>query len=789
VTAAEESPLAGLRVLELGGDLSTAYCARQFALWGADVVVVEPEGGSPMRRLRPMAKTRDRHSLSLAWEYVAAGKRSLALAEAATAAELCDVVIVSGAEGMAAFGLSLADLRARRPELVAVAVSPFGARGPYAAYKGDALTVQALSGYLALNGSRYMPPLPAPAHLVEFVIGVNAFVGALAALYGRERHGCGDLVEVNGIETLAAMTPFLRVQYMGRDKVREGGTEAGVRILPCADGWISMLISDPRQKRVLGEVLGVAPDDWPADLYEGGYHQIVAKAQSFLGRYTRRKSMDELFLALETRGVVCGRVNTPQDLLASQQLEARGYFMPMRHPELGELKFPGVAARPKQAVPAAPAPAPRSPGGTTLAQLGWRPQTGAIPNRTADSPPLEGLRVLDLTQAWIGPFATLILADLGAEVIKIESHRRPDVWRQASPNPVALAEVKAVRVNRSHYFNSVNRNKRSLCLDLASDEGKALFRRLAASADVVAENYTPRVMERFGLDYESLAKLRPGLVMASFSGFGKTGPLSDFKSNGSAIEALAGWDHLHRYPGGPPVLMGFYQADPICGLQMAAMILMALWRRARTGRGECFDGAMLDASVGYIGDVLLEAQVGADVPAPGGGPRDAAPCGVYPTMGEDRWIAISAEDEAAWQALTDLVGEALAPWALADLALRLAERDAIDQRLGDWTSRFEAEPLMRRLQSVGVAAGVVRGLAEALEDPHLGEWYKVMTHADLGAHKYSGFPWRFASCELAAKSPPPRLGEHSEALLAELLGLTPGDIEALKAKDVTGAVL
>ena len=796
MNGAPAQPLAGFRVLELGDDLASVYCGRQFALWGADVVVLEKRDGSPVRRMAPLARFGAGAQRSLVWEYVAAGKRT-ADAAAVTAADFArlatsaDVLITRAGAEKRLFGTSIAALCEARPDLVVVELSDFGADGPYAGFRGGDLVLQALSGYLALNGEPGRPPLRAPGRLVDYVVGVNAFVGALAALFARERTGLGDVVEVTGLETLAALLPYLRPQYTGRDKLREGGTEAGVRIVPCADGWVSMLVGDPRSKPLFTEVFDIPQDAWPADLHEGSYHEVVGKCVAFLTRYSRSRSADEVFLALASRGVVCGRVNSPAELIEDGQLAERGFFVEARHPELGGLKFAGPAARLRSAAPAPFSPAPRPDEAVRLEDIGWEARPPPAVRGAAGALPLGGVRVLDLTQAWIGPFATLVMADLGAEVIKVESHRRPDVWRHAANNPPALADAKGAKVNHSWYFNSVSRNKRSLCLDLGSADGKGLFEELVREADVVAENYTPQVMDKFGLGYEALARLRADLVMVSFSGFGKTGYLSDMKANGTSIEALAGWDFLHRYRDGPPVLMGFYQADPICGLQMAALTLASLIRRERTGEGEAIDGAMLDAAVGYLGDALLAAQFGQAPAVLGNRDPDHAPAGVYPARGEDRWIAIDVPDDAAWQALARMVGPTLDQRNLKSLAARRAAHDAIDAAISAWTSGFDADELMGRLQGAGVPAGVVRGLAEAIDDPHLTArgWFKTMTHADLGEHRYNGFPWRFAGRELVAATPPPRLGEHSALLLREKLGLDAAAVEALAAKDVTGWVM
>jgi crotonobetainyl-CoA:carnitine CoA-transferase CaiB-like acyl-CoA transferase len=794
--------LRGLRVVELVQGVAGAYCGRQFAAWGADVVMLEPEGGSPLRTCAPLAPGASGERHSLLWTYVAANKRSLAL-ETLGEDDLeqllakADVFITDlDVEALAAMGLSVTTLAQRFPHLCAVVIRPFGLDGPYARLQGGDLVVQALSGYLSLNGRMGAPPLRAPGHIVSFAVGVNAFVGALASRLKYLRSGWGDLVEVSEMETLANLVPYLRVQYYAAEKRREGGTEAGVRLLPCADGWISLLIVNPVHKDLWTEVLAIPPSDWPGDIYEGEYPQIVARLEAFLSRYTVRKSANALFLELAGRAITAGKVTSPKDLLSEPQLEARGFFRTYLHPDLGPLSFAGPPGLAGGSDMAPPGPAPRRGELRGAAALGWdSPRPPPALDATAETErPLHGLKVLDLTQAWIGPFAMLLLADLGADVIKVESHKRPDVWRQTSPNPVAITNVDAKQVNRSHYFNSVNRNKRDLTLDLTTADGKALFERLVKDADVVAENYTPRVMSKFGLDYAALSAINPRIVMTSSSGFGKTGPWSDFRTNGSAIEALAGWDYLHAYPGGDPVLMGFYQADAICGLQMAAMTLISLLRReAETGRGDSIDGAMLEASAGYVGDLILHADLLGDTAPIGNRDPGACPSGVFPCQGEDRWLALSIPDDAGWRAFLGAAGlpEQLRDPRFDTEALRRRYEDDLERLIGAWTAQRDADALMSELQALGVPAGVVRSLVEGLNDPQMvaRDWFKTMSRPDLGAHKYNGFPWRFGRCVLEATLPPPRLGEHSEELLRERLGLSRAEIDRLKDKGVTGAVL
>jgi crotonobetainyl-CoA:carnitine CoA-transferase CaiB-like acyl-CoA transferase len=795
------SALQGLRVVELSRRAPAAYCGRQFAKWGADVVVVEPEGGSLLRRLHPLARGTDGRIYSLFWSYVAANKRSLAQTAVTRPGALDDLlgradVFVTDWTDVdlePAFGTTLQAIHVAHPHLAMVSITPFGLHGPYSAFEGTELVSQALSGYLALNGLPDRPPLRAPGHLTGYSAGVNGFVAGLGCYLKYLRTGQADLAEVSEMETLASMIPYLRVEYTGHDIIREGGNAAGVRLFPCADGWVSMLPLNPLQKDVFAAVLDIPDDAWPADLYEGEYMERVNKSVAFFSQFTRRKTMEQIFEGLEQRGIVCGKALSPHDLLTLEQLEARRFFRTFDHPALGTLKFPGPAARLSELNMMPPAPAPEG-ACADVADLDWTErERGTIDPVQAKRRPLEGLRVVDLTQAWIGPFSTLLLADMGAEVIKVESHKRPDVWRQASPNPVAIKNVRAERVNRSYYFNSVNRDKLGVALDLKSERGKALFLKLVENADIVTENYTPRVMGNFGLDFETLTGTKPDLVMASFSGFGKSGPISDYKSNGAAIEAMAGWDVLHRYANGEPVLMGFYQADAISGLQMCALTLLSLVHRQRTGRGQNIDGAMLEASAGYIGEALLAAQLEVDLGSGGNGDPDMAPHGVYACAGHDRWIAIAVPDDAHWARLLDVDGApaSLRAERFATTASRLAHRIELDAALQSWTERQDAEQLMMDLQRAGVAAGVVRGAAEGLDEPHLHarSWFQALTHPDLGTHRYNGFLWRFADAEMRSALPPPRLGEHSRTVLHQHLGLSESEIDVLWQAGVTGAVM
>jgi crotonobetainyl-CoA:carnitine CoA-transferase CaiB-like acyl-CoA transferase len=495
---------------------------------------------------------------------------------------------------------------------------------------------------------------------------------------------------------------------------------------------------------------------------------------AFYAPWTRNHTLEEIYRPFQDRGVVCGRVFGPADLTSHEQLVANDFFRILDDERLGPVHIAGAAAHltraPRRSLVAAP----------TRARLHG-------PEVRAPRRPLEGLRVLDLTQAWQGPFASLLLADLGANVTKVESHERPDVWRLIGTADEPGSPFHAW--NRSFYFNSSNHNKRSLTLALDLPEGRDLFLRLARNADVVMENYTPRVMEQLGLGTEALWSANPRMVISSFCGYGKRGPLRNYKANGAVIEAEAGWAAIQAYQDGVPMVMGFYPADPLSGLQMAGATLAAMYDSLKYDTGWAIDGSMLAAAVGYIGDEVIAAR-SENPPPPGNRVRGAAPCGVFPCRGEDRWIAISVTDDSAWRALLAIATDArLHSPRYKDAAGRLADEDRLEELLAAWTAAWEAEELM--FQEEGVPSAVVRTPHEILADPQsIDEGWLIPVEAPhLGRRLLNASPWQSSSWPPMPAAPPPMLGEHSREILANDLQLPPSEIDRLFEEGVTRPVI
>lgn len=398
--------------------------------------------------------------------------------------------------------------------------------------------------------------------------------------------------------------------------------------------------------------------------------------------------------------------------------------------------------------------------------------------------PLAGLRVIDFTWVGAGSLATKLLADFGAEVIKIETATRPDILRLTPPFKDGRRGL-----NRSGYFSNRNTSKKSVALNLSMPAGVALARRLIALADVVANNFTPGTMEKWGLGYEECRRLRPDLIYLDMPMQGNSGPNSRYMGYGTTIAALSGLLFLTRYPDSPPQGTGTNYPDHVPSPYHAVVALLAALRhRRRTGEGQHIEVSQVESMIAVLGVPVLAALAnGADPPARGNRHPAACPHGVYPAAGQDRWIAIACMTEGEWDALAALAGQG---WAgdprFTSLLARLGHQDELDDLIASWTRRQEAFDLAERLQAVGVPAGPVQTPADLLGDPqlrHLGHWI-TLEHPVMGTSTYDGLAIRLASSPGRVRSPAPLLGQHTREVMTGLLGLSEAEVSALEEEGV-----
>jgi benzylsuccinate CoA-transferase BbsF subunit len=381
--------------------------------------------------------------------------------------------------------------------------------------------------------------------------------------------------------------------------------------------------------------------------------------------------------------------------------------------------------------------------------------------------PLDGTRVLDFTWVVAGPVTTRILADLGADVIKVERHGSLDFGDR-----------------RGGLSGTLMRGKRSILLDLNDPRGLDLARRLAAVSDVVIDNFSARVMTNLGLDYATLAALRPDIVCVRMTGFGLTGPDRDHVSYGPTLQALAGYTLLMAEPDGPPAGFGYSYSDLAGGNLGALAVLAALWHRRRTGRGQLVDLSQLEAVASLVGPTPLASAFDGAPSAPAGNASQeapGAPHGVYPCAGDDRWIAITVFTDEEWRSFARVTG-------IADDA-RAASAAALDRLVAAWTRQHVAEEAATLLQRAGVAAGVVANAEDlCARDPQLaarGHFVDVPTPEGRTV-RIDGPPFVLSETPARVSGPGPLLGEHTDEVLATLLGMSPDEIAALRADRVVG---
>jgi crotonobetainyl-CoA:carnitine CoA-transferase CaiB-like acyl-CoA transferase len=409
---------------------------------------------------------------------------------------------------------------------------------------------------------------------------------------------------------------------------------------------------------------------------------------------------------------------------------------------------------------------------------------------------LEGVRVLDLSRVWAGPYAAKILADLGAEVI-IVVNRESIIPSNVPPE---VAKIMGVFPdddpgerpwNRISMQNDFGRGKLSLTLELNTDEGKDIFRRLVKISDVILENFSPRVMMNFGFDYPVLRELNPGIIMCSMPGYGLTGPYRDWVSYGTNLDPASGLSSLIGYPGEGPHLCGNAYPDPAASMHAVSAILTALFHRRRSGVGQHIDLSQAESASFLMGDAVLGYALNKKIPPRMGNHHPYhAPHNAYRCKGDDKWVAIAVTSDEEWQAMAAAMGNPA--WAgedrFSDQRSRLQNQDELDDLIQAWTQERTHYEVLDVLQKVGVPAGALLDAPELVSDPHLNQrgFFVEIDHPEAGRHKYCVLPIKFSETPPPENRPAPCLGEHIEYVLGDLLGLSSEEIAQLEEKDIIG---
>ena len=770
--------LAHLRVLDLT-DLRGALAGRLLADLGADVVRLEPHAGDPERLRPPFVGDLAGPERSLAFAYRHANKRGVT-ADLDTAAgwerlvALCDAadVLVENCDPArrARLHLTPGEVRVRHPHLVHVVLADCGLDGPNSGWRLEALPAFAASGALYCCGFPDRPPCWLPGHAAHDCASTFGAAGALVAILDRARSGIGQTVEVSVQEAaLSGLYPWgipladYQRHYPMIASSPPRAADGNYMVLPCADGYVRVLPATTAHWRGFVKLVG-SPEALEGPEWEFLPFRIMngdltrALATEALQSRLRREVVDEG----RRYGVPIGPVNTPEEFVRETQTIVRGYFRHLPETPLG--------AAPVAVAPFAFSRTPVSlrrgaPRANEDDAVGFPPrEPGAATG--GSGPLLAGVKVLSLGVVAVGPEVGWLLAELGADVVKVESRTKLDPLRAVTLEPDAP--------NKAFTFNDENRGHESVLADLSTDGGRALVRDLCARADVVIENNRGGVVRHWGLDYDDVRRLRPDVVYLASQGYGRGGPLGEVPGFGPMNGAFAGACHLWNHPDAPyPGASALNHPDHVASKLGLVAVLAALEHRRRTGEGQLIDMAQSETTAFLLGEVYLEEPcTGRPAEARGNAVPWACPHGVYPSAGDDRWVAIAVVGDDAWERLRVALGWPDDP-TLATLASRLARITEIEARVSAWTRARTAADATATLQAAGVSAAPLYDSDDLRVDAHLVARGAIVTveHGEIGPERHAANPLRLSRTPITPAGASPLLGEHTEAVLARWLGL------------------
>ena len=775
-----------LRVLELGTGVASAYAAKLMGDAGADVVKVESPGGDPARERGPFPDGRPDPERSGMFLALNLNKRGITLDVASERGELdrllawADVLVHDlRASAAAAAGLDAAALRTGHPHLVTLAITPFGQTGPYAEYEAEELTVANAGGWAyvcpATSTDPSLPPLKVFGDQCALMSAIAGATAALAAAREARRSGVGEYIDLSEQAYVASVLEggLPMYEYVGQVTARHHKRMLiPWRIFDAEDGPVFLVCVEQDQWERLVEFMG--HPDW-ADLptFAGQAERaenddmVHLFVQEFVGTWRAH----EFYHQGQAHRICIAPVMSLRDLAENEHLRARGFFV-----EVGE-----GDARMEYLAPAALTtsgrasmrPAPRlgeHNGAFEATPRAVRP-AGGEPRL-----PLAGIRVLDLTWAWAGPFCTMNLAHLGAEVIRIESAKRADLYRRLRIRDDEWGDD----LDTSGMFNQWNQGKASVSVDLGHADGIEIVKRLVAESDVVVQNFATGVMERLGLGYDTLRAINPRIILASITGYGQTGPYRHYMGYGPAMPPLTGLSMATGYVGGGPEEFGLSMPDPTAGITAAMSVVAALLRRDETGMGDHLDVTLWEATgVLNMEGWMQYVMTGTEPERMGNRSIHMAPHGCFPCAGEDAWVSIACRSDPEWRALACHIDPVLAgDGRFASLADRKANEDALEGVVAGWTAGRDRWEVTRLLQGDGIAAFPAMTARDIVGDGHLEArgFIERLEHPKVGRRAHAGIPWLFHVRQNGVASPAPCLGADTDRCLREILGLSERDI-------------
>jgi crotonobetainyl-CoA:carnitine CoA-transferase CaiB-like acyl-CoA transferase len=815
-------PLSDYTILDLSGSIATAACARVFADFGARVINVEnPDSGHATRGLAPFDPDLKAPDNSGIHALLSPNKESLVLdiTDSAQHAELlewvktADVVLESEKPGtLAGLGIGFDVLKAVSPDVILTSLTWWGQTGDMAGKPGNDQSVLSMISQVINFGPTEGLPLLMSGYPVQILGGMNAFsataVHLISSVLGQRVEAAH--IDLSLFETamalkestgasIAANPPVSLPDRPNRLGINRFYPTYPASIYETSEGWLGVTALTPAQWHSFCTMIGTEELSAIPE-FDVAANRIMGAQQidDALVPALKKKSAEYWFLEGQRLRVPLALVPTMADLFSSAQLRAVDAFREITLPGGRKLEVPGQPFRlhntparkdgkvatlgEHQPIGSATAHPTNSKG---VAVRSAKPNPVKEPVLRPDL--LRGLRVIDLSMGWAGPLCARNLADVGAEVIKVESRQYFDWWRDWD---VSAERVAQRLYEKAPNFNVMNRNKRGVTLNLVDPRGKQLLKDLVAVSDVVIQNYSAGVLPKLELDEPVLREANPQLVMLSMPPFGAGGPWHFFRAYGSTVEQASGLPHLQGRPEDPPAMTHVALGDPVAGLHGLAGVLIAILHAQRTGEGQHLDISHVEASTslalhGVASQVLLNKTPDRY------GSRDpqVAPRGVYPCAGDEMWLTVTIEDDEAWSRFAAATGDSeLQSARFNTLEARWVEHDLIDEKISAWTRTRDREQLASQLQGFGIPAAPVLGSPDLLTHPVFekrGYWqWMEREYAGLVPHPIT--PYRTSEEPFKIDSPAPTLGQHSREILAGLLDLSDEQLDNLESERIIG---
>lgn len=773
------SALSGIRIVELAESVAGEYCGKLLADFGAEVIKVEPPGrGSTTRYLAPLVA--DGPEGSGLFAYLNTNKLSVELDAAAE--ELtrligtADAVIVDRAS----------DRAEQHPDVVFCSITPFG-HGAAAEFDNvKSINVFHASGWgyhTPSHADPAQPPLQGPGRfLPDYEAGLDAALCVVSALFRRLHTGGGEFVDISQHAVLVSRADCILGRFITGEVPAHGtrddyDQQGPASFFACADGFVYLYVTNRAHWLGVKALMGHPKwlDDFDDDWLEFSVTaEKVATFQRGFAAWVKELPKETAAEAAQRLNVPLVPVNDAADLRASPQYRHRGFFREIRHPVLGRASYATVpyrlTASPAETAFAAPALGQHT--ADVMTGLGAPRTSLTVKSPQLKAPmrarggPLEGVRVVELTKVWAGPYAGKLLALLGAEVIKVETAGSPEEMRAYG----------GTDVNHAPYFLSINPEILSVDLDIKSAQGMARLRELIARSDIVINNLRPGAMERQGLGYDQLKEIKPDIISVSIKMWGNDGPLGHQTGYAPSFAALAGLAGLVGYPGGPPLGMSMRYGDSTVGAAAAFAAVVALLHREHCGAGQFVDVSAVEVLSSMIGDCLVEHSLTGERLGPHGNNHpDLCPHGCYPCRGGS-WVSIAVANDLEWQRLCEVLdAESLAD-RYSTRARRQADRAALDAGLGVLTRDHDAEELAHRLRMAGVPANKSATAIDVIGDQRLWDrgLYRFVSDHREGQRPIIGPSWRMTRNPARIERGAPDLGEDTDYVLREILGAGTG---------------